>query len=603
MEGLSLPHKLIDPVFKAHFGDFGLRKKIMQAEGSKVLLNAPVAALQRKHCPQNNTQPSPKQEVIPESFQLPTDVLFHCRKEKVKNVNNERSCTTIGPWTSMDLQKHLFCQSSKIPLLRSLNSGILPSKLSESPPRPEHLLAGGSSPYSLCISGVDDGQTSPSSVVSVATDLGLKLFSQASKQQKKAYEHSANNTKELFKALFERVGRQCEALRIISQILAHSWTSDGRHQKSGLRGDIWLNFSGPDIFGKRKTAMALAEILYGSKKNFIHVDLCSSDMIFCQKTVLGYQIVNGAEARSRGKTIVDHIAEELRKTPSCVVLFENVHSADPLLQRSLLQAIKVGKFSDSHGREVATNNRIFVLTSISKENNSTLYLSEKPLSFPEERIGRAKGYPLQIVVKGDEDYTLHETKDCQIFLNKRKLNGSDEKTEQLISMDHVKRPHKGSNMSLDLNLPAETSEADNTNIGETDDAEYLSERSDFWLEDFSDQISKFLVKLDFDPFDYETLATKILKLVHSSFNDVIESKCLLEIEPKVLDQIIMTACLCDGDKEVKDWIDQVLSKGFAEAQKRYQLTANSTVMIATCEAQYMEEQVHEACLPSKIILA
>lgn len=28
MEGLSLPHKLIDPVFKAHFGDFGLRKKI-----------------------------------------------------------------------------------------------------------------------------------------------------------------------------------------------------------------------------------------------------------------------------------------------------------------------------------------------------------------------------------------------------------------------------------------------------------------------------------------------------------------------------------------------------------------------------------------------
>uniref|UniRef100_A0A803M3U0 Clp R domain-containing protein n=1 Tax=Chenopodium quinoa TaxID=63459 RepID=A0A803M3U0_CHEQI len=573
----------------------------LKAKRGKVLLSAPVAVLQRKHCNlcqcQNHTQPSSKPEVCQESSQLPTDVGFQSPEEKVVNVNNESSCTTSGSckecdygrinsFTSMDVQKHSLSPSSKPVLLRSLKSGIFPAKLSESSPRTGHPLAGGSSsPYSLCISGVDDGQTSPSSVVSVATDLGLGLFPQASKQQKKADEQPENNSKALFKTLFERVGRQCEALRMISQIVAHSWTVSGSHQKSGLRGDIWLNFSGPDIFAKRKTAVALAEILYGSKKSFIHVDLCSRDMIFCQ----------GSEARSRGKTIVDHIAEELRKTPSCVVLFENVHSADPVLQCSLLQAMKDGKFSDSYGREVATNNRIFVLTSIAKENSSTLTLRGKPSNFPEERIGRAKGWPLQIVVKG----VSHETGDnlaCQTFLNKRKLNGTDEKTDQSISME-VKRPLRRSIMSLDLNLPAETSEVYDTNIEEID-AGCLSERSDSWLEDFS----KILVKLEFDPFDYDTLATKISKTIHSSFNEVIKSKCLLEIEPKVMDQIIAAACLCDGDKEVEDWIGRVLSKGFAEAQSRYELTAHSIVMIAACEAQYVEQQVQEACLPSKIIL-
>ncbi|XP_021769193.1 protein SMAX1-LIKE 8-like [Chenopodium quinoa] len=577
----------------------------IKAKGGKVLLSAPVAVLQKKHCNlcqcQNHTQPSSKPEVCQESSQLPTDVGFHSPDEKVIKVDNESSCTTSGSCkecdygqinscTSMDVQKHSLSSSSKSVLLRSLKSGIFPTKLSESPPRTGHPVDVGSSPYSFCISGVDDGQTSPSSVVSVATDLGLGLFPQASKQQKKADERPENNSKALFKTLFERVGRQCEALRMISQIVSHSWTVSGSHQKSGIRGDIWLNFSGPDIFAKRKTAVALAEILYGSKKSFIHVDLSSRDMIFCQ----------GSEARSRGKTIVDYIAEELRKTPSCVVLFENVHSADPVLQCSLLQAMKDGKFSDSYGREVATNNRIFVLTSISKEKSSTLPLRGKPSNFPEERIGRAKGWPLQIVVKG----ISHETGDklaCETFLNKRKLNGTDVKTDQFICME-VKRPHRRSIMSLDLNLPAETSEVNDTNIEENDAAGCLSERSDSWLEDFSGQLSKILVKLEFNPFDYDTLATKISKMIHASFNEVIKSKCLLEIEPKVMDQIIAAACLCDSDKEVEDWIGRVLSKGFVEAQSRYQPTGHSIVMIAACEVLYVEQQVQEACLPSKIIL-
>ncbi|KAL2939831.1 Protein SMAX1-LIKE 8 [Bienertia sinuspersici] len=584
------------------------RSRGVQAKGGKMLLSAPVAALQEhqgylRQC-QYHIQTLPKPDVCEESFQLPADVRFQCHEEKVKNLNKESSCTTSSSskecksYTSMDLQKRSLSQSNKPVLVRPLDSGTVPAKLSGNPPKTERPLPGGpSSPYSLPNSGADDGQTSPSSV---CTDLGLELFSQAAKQQKKPADQSVNNSEALFKALFGSVGRQCEALRIISQIVVNSWTSNGTHQKSGFRGDIWLKFTGPDIYGKRKVALTLAEILYGSKKNFIHVDLCSRDVLFPQKTVFGRQTVNW----SRGKTIVDDIAEYLRKLPSCVVLFENVHCADPLLQHSLLQAIKEGKFSDSYGREVATNNRIFVLTVKYKENISAFSLREKPQEFPEERIERAKGCPLQIVVKGVEDHTLNKTGKnypCQILLNKRKLDNTDEKSEQYVSLGQVKRPHRKPHMSLDLNLPADSSEADDGNCGDTG-GDYVSERSESWLDEYSGQLNKTLVTLEFEPFDYDALASKILKLVHASFNEVFESKCLLEIEPGVIDQMIAAACLSDGDKEVKDWIDRVLSKGFAEAQKRYLLTARSTVVVATCEPLYMHEQVQEAYLPSKIIL-
>ncbi|CAO2825676.1 unnamed protein product [Amaranthus hypochondriacus] len=551
----------------------------LKAKGGKLSLSAPVEPFPRNpgnlcQCRGAHIQPSPKPKVPEKSCHLRADVGFCCLAEKIKNVKTDSSCATTGSckeyacgriksFTSIDLQKSV-----------SQSSMPVSAKIPES------------SPYSHCISCVDDDQTPPSLLVSVSTDLGLELFPRAYKQQKKVDEHSAYNSGELFKALFGRIGRQCEALRVISQIIAHSWASSGRPQKPSHRGDIWLNLTGPDVFGKRKVALILAKVLFGSNKNIVHVDLCSGGLHTHQKTIFGYEIVHGSEARSRGKTVVDHIADELRRTPSCVVLLENVDCADPLLQRSLLRAIKDGKYPDSYGREVATNNRVFVLTLKSKVNN--------PSSFPEERIERAKGCPLQIVVKGVQDCISNIP--CQMLLNKRKLIGTDENTEQRISVDHAKRHQGKSSTPLDLNLPAETSEDEDANYIDIDEGN-LS-----WLDEYSDQLSRNMVKLDFEPFDYDALATKILKSIHASFREVIKSKCVLEIEPKVVDQIIAASCLCEHEKEVEDWIGRVLSKGFDEAQKQYQLTVRSTVVIAACEAPYIENQVQEPYLPSKIVL-
>ncbi|KAL9231439.1 hypothetical protein vseg_006669 [Gypsophila vaccaria] len=582
----------------------------------------------------------------PDSFQPPTNVVPHCAELKLTTLDNENGCiaaSSVNPCTFTDVREQLTSELRNQISVGSLIKDNFLAKLSGSPSKTKS-----QHPHVLCISGVDEGQTFPSGAP-VLTELGLDLFSRVSKQKKSNADaddfchlakfsnyssfnfsgQAANNFKEFFKSLFERVGRQTDALGVVSQIVSQSWISNGPQQRGGLRGNVWLNFIGPDMFGKRKTALALAEILYGSKKYFIHVNLCSKNVVVQPKKVFGYQILNGSDPRCRGKTIVDHIAEELRNTPFSVVLLENAHFADPVAQSSLLQAIRTGKFSDSYGREVSLTNRVFVLTSRSSP-------MEKPPEFIEARMERAKDWPLQLVIKSDGDYKNHQNSFIlgpekntrnQIFLCKRKLNNT---------VDQVKRPHKGRSMSLDLNLPAEVTEENEANFEDTDhgcmvwdsvwqssntlklaprtesntelcdtdlNRGYESKNALSWLDELSDEVvDKTLVKVVFAPFDYDALVTKLLKLVHSTFYKVIDSKCLFEIEPRAMDQIIAAACSSHAEKDVEDWIEQVLSISFCEAQKTYQLTSHSVVMLATCEGEELctDDQVMRVYLPSKV---
>ncbi|XP_074280454.1 protein SMAX1-LIKE 8-like [Silene latifolia] len=498
---------------------------------------------------------------------------------------------------SMDAHQQSISQLNKQACLGPLTNGNFIAKLSGGPSKSQHLCSDGScSPSSLCVSDVDDGQTPPSSGVSV--DLGLDLFSQVSKQENSC--HLSNkgsnhlNFKTIFKDLLGRVGRQSEALRIVSQKVAESWLSNGSHQRSDLRRDIWLNFIGPDIVGKRRTALALAEILFGNEKYFSHVNLGSEDVVVHHKKVFGYHITNCFDAKSRGKTVVDHIAEELRKTPFSVVFLENAHFADPVAQHSLLQAIKNGKFLDSYGREVSLTNRVFVLTSRLVEDSSTS-------SFLEARMEKTRGGPLKIMVKGTGDHKTYQNSSIlgpekiipnQFFLCKRKLNNTAETIW----------PHKGPSLSMpmDLNLPAQILEDDY--IEDNDNASKCKNGLS-WLDEISDEeINKTLVQVGFDPFDYDALAANILKWIHSSFCEVTNSKCFLEIEPRAFNQILAAACLSMADQEVKDWIERVLSIGFAEVVKMYQLTSQSIVMLATCdgEALQMVDQVAGVFLPFKV---
>ncbi|XP_024024683.1 protein SMAX1-LIKE 7 isoform X2 [Morus notabilis] len=521
------------------------------------------------------------------------------------------------------------------------------SSLWEKPSKDEDLESGGarSSPCSMSSSSMGDGNQirSPASATSVTTDLGLgTCFSSGCKKLKKpqnqnhaelqrdisvsfsenvdlvnghVFYHTAqspslsspdNNhrqfdprdVKMLFGALLERVGWQWEAISAISQTIVCHRTREKCHGAIH-RGDIWLNFVGPDRSGKKKIASALAEVLYGNRENLICVDLNSQNGMIHSET-------SGYDVKFRGKTVCDYIAGEMCKKPLAVVFLENVDKSDVVVRNSLSQAISTGKFSDSYGREVSTNNRIFVTTSTSTKNHNIPNSRMESSNYSEERISKTKGRPLRFMIEfatRDNGGVSQSRIVCEgisnpAFVNKRKLIGVSEPLEQYNSLDMAKRAQKKSSTNLDLNLPAADNEVQHTIEGSPEDDSF-SDNSEPWLQDFLDQVDETVV---FKSVDFDALAGKIFKEIKNGFHKSVHSKCLLEIDSKVMEQLLAAVYFSDGHKVVEDWVEQVLSKGFSEIQKRHNLTAHSVVKLITCEGLSLEDQPPTVYLPSRIIL-
>ncbi|CAI9091721.1 OLC1v1026821C1 [Oldenlandia corymbosa var. corymbosa] len=396
--------------------------------------------------------------------------------------------------------------------------------------------------------------------------------------------------KSLYKALVERVGRQEEAVEVISQTITHCrMTNERRHGVN--RGDIWFNFIGPDRLAKKEIALALAEF-HGSRGNLIHLDL-ASQIPSNSDDVQGSR--NSHHSVYRGKSHVDYIAEKLCKRPFSVLLLENVDRADCLVQSSLSKAVKTGRFSDSHGREFGIGNAIFLTTSGLKSGEAIMPVGAEDYS--EEDVSSVKGSPIQMMIGFDlGDYTAESglstlCSSKRIFVNKRKLIGKTETSDQCDSLEMVNRAHKASNTSLDLNFPAKE--------GEVCDA-VSWECSTSWWEDFLGEVD---ATVTFKRCDFDAISRQILEDISECFQRVVASDCSLEIDSRVMIQLVAAAFLKDK-KAVQKWVQCVLSKGFEIAQEKYSLNGRSTVKLSVREEMILveEEQLPSELLPSAIIL-
>ncbi|PRQ59453.1 putative ATP-dependent Clp protease ATP-binding subunit ClpA [Rosa chinensis] len=612
----------------------------MKTKDNGVLSSSKVTVLQGKG--DDNTHES---RPPPLANLFPTIVGFESAEDKKHNhsnktniSSNENSCIPV------DVQEISTSQSSVPPKAKSesFSSGVW-----EKPTKDEDIESGSvKSSYSLSNSSIVEGsRTSPTSSASVTTDLGLGICSSpASKlnlnldegrqhdisgfsssdvdlfngnssiytaqssfcsSPDKHGQFDPSDVKMLFRALFERVGWQTEAISAISQRIARCHSRSEHRTGARHRRGMWFNFVGPDRYGKKKIASVVAEVLYGSQKQLICVDLNSQDGMVHSDTMFGCQVLNGYDAKCRGKTVVDYVAGELCKKPLSVVLLENVDKADVVAQNSLSQAVLTGKFSDSHGRQVSTSNAMFITTT---EKDCSILTSKKaPSNYSEERISQAKGWPLQITVEcALEGITVSQnwrtssntTKESiPHFLNKRKLSGTDEPLE-LVS-ETSKRPNKTSTRYLDLNLPAEENAVQRLD-DETSENDCFSENSNSWLQEFTNQVDETVV---FKPVDFDARAEKMSKEIKNSFHKLVGSDCLLEIDTQVVEQLLAAAYLSDKYRVVEDWVEQVLSRGFAEVQKRHNLNARTTVKLKPCEGICLEEESSpENYLLPKIIL-
>ncbi|KAJ1380749.1 P-loop containing nucleoside triphosphate hydrolase [Sesbania bispinosa] len=542
---------------------------------------------------------------IADSNTCPTVVGFHCTESKKEDADNHSSkITDKSPSEYINLNSHVPVgvqmmstsqSSSPFPVLFKAKQEKYTSKLPEMFQKAEDLESGDLRSCNMSSSSVCDGsQMSPTSVTSVTTDLGLGICSSptSNKSRKPTIQYTmeppkeipnrfssdfnladgnmwkhpsqsssclsfdycrqidARNPKILFEALSKEVSWQDEALRAIIKTIVGSQTKRVKHHGANQRGEIWMNFVGPDRHGKKKIAVCLAELLYGSQESFIFADLSCEEM-------------KGCNVKFRGKTTLDFIVGECCKKPLSVVFLENVDKADTVAQSSLSQAIKTGKITDSHGREISVNNAIFVF-SFSGYQNSSMPTRE-PSNYSEERILKAKGGGMKIKVEqvsGDirsqSVSVANNSTDAipnLIFINKRKLIGDNEFHDPHVLSDTAKRAHTTSNWLLDLNLPAEENDPKQTDDG---NSEHVStENQNFWLQDLYNQVDETVV---FKPYDFDALADRVLKVIKAAY-------------------------VSDTDTEVEKWVEQVLCGGFTEVQKRYNLTASSIVKLATCPEQ------------------
>ncbi|KAF9675480.1 hypothetical protein SADUNF_Sadunf09G0036600 [Salix dunnii] len=414
--------------------------------------------------------------------------------------------------------------------------------------------------------------------------------------------------KSVMRALSEQVGWQDRATHAISKAVSRCKAGHGRHHGSNSKGDISFTFLGPDRIGKKKIASALAVVMFGSIQSLISVDLGSHGKLNPSNLMLESQELHDDEL-GRSTTIVDYIASKLSKKPHSLIFLENVDKADPLVQNSLSHALRTGRFPDSRGREVSTNNTIFVATSEITVGNTKLLSEKETVRFSEEMILGAQSWQMQIIA---EHVAEAATKSSQMNVrisrevtssvssaNKRKLDVTSDCIEQESSCESSKRAHKVLRSYLDLNLPVEDTGEECANYGDYE-SDSISERTQAWLEDFSDQVDE---KVVFEPFDFDSLAEKTVKEISKQCQRVFGSEVLLEIDHEVLVQILAASWLSEKKRAMEEWIEEVVGRGFSEARQKSQFGDHcNNIKLVTCRGLVVREQAPGICLPSRINL-
>ncbi|KAG2332388.1 hypothetical protein Bca52824_003568 [Brassica carinata] len=391
---------------------------------------------------------------------------------------------------------------------------------------------------------------STGSAKSVTTDLNLRMCPVTTRFGRSASSSCLDNPRDLnaesFKIIYQRltnrVSGQDEAAGVISCALSQP-------PKTSTRRDVWLNLVGPDSVGKRRMSLVLAEIVYQSEHRFMPVDLGVADhgMRGCDDVM-----------RLRGKTMVDHIFEVMCRNPFCVVFLENIDKADEKLQVSLSKAIETGKFMDSHGREVGIGNTTFVMTSSSVQASGTVTTSS------EEQLLRAKGRKLEIRI---------ETASCLSSEKKRKI-GLGEPVET------VKRLNRTTNGVLDLNLPAQETEAEETY--------HTEENSKLWLVNLKKHDR--LVEVPFKHFDFEGLAERIKKILKETFAKCVRSDCLLEIDTKIMERLLTAVYFSDNRKDIiKELMEKVMARVLLHVKERYEITSGCVVKLVGRDLDVLSE--------------
>ncbi|KAK8501263.1 hypothetical protein V6N13_026967 [Hibiscus sabdariffa] len=380
--------------------------------------------------------------------------------------------------------------------------------------------------------------------------------------------------KKLLKGLTEKVWWQRDAASAVATTVTQCKLGNGKRRGTGSKGDIWLLFSGPDRVGKKKMALALSDQVCGAHP-----------FVIC----LGSRRDDGeSDVSFRGKTVVDKIAEAVRRNPFSVVVLEDIDEADMLVRGSIKRAMERGRLADSHGREISLGNVIFVLTANWMPGN--LNFTSNGISLDEKKLSSLASGGWQLRLSLSEKTA--------------KRRGS-----WLHEEDRATKPRKESgSLSFDLNEAADVEDdkaadgSHNSSDVTVDHEEELGLTNRLLSNSTSSSVSHELLNsvdeaIVFKPVDFGPVRRDISNLIRKKFCSIIGDRVTMEIVDEALEKI--TGGVWIGRTGLEEWTEKALVPSLRQLKARMPTSEESVVVRLELDSESCNRG-REDWLPSSV---
>ncbi len=169
----------------------------------------------------------------------------------------------------------------------------------------------------------------------------------------KMVQDEADTILNLEKRLAERVKGQDHALSAIAEVI--------RASKAGIKNPnqpmgVFI-LAGPSGVGKTETGLAIADILFGSEKNSVTINMSEFQESHTVSRLIGSP--PGYVGYGEGGMLT----EAVRQKPYSVVLLDEVEKAHPDVSNLFYQVFDKGVLTDGEGKEINFKNTVIILTS------------------------------------------------------------------------------------------------------------------------------------------------------------------------------------------------------------------------------------------------
>ncbi len=203
-------------------------------------------------------------------------------------------------------------------------------------------------------------------------------------------------------------------------------------------------FLGPTGVGKTELAKALAEVMFGSEKDMIRVDMSEYMEQYAVSKIIGS--APGYVGYDEGGQLTDQV----RQHPYSVVLFDEIEKAHRDVFNVLLQILDDGHITDSKGRKVNFKNTIIIMTS---NIGAQRIIEPKTLGFgskstAQESYEKMKNGVMEEVRKMFRPEFINRIDEIQVF---RALTREEMlQITTLLSSDLIRRAHDQLGITLKI---------------------------------------------------------------------------------------------------------------------------------------------------------